>query len=148
MFTLHRVFVVVLLALSLAVPAFSAETDDTGAFKPAIPPGQEKLLLEMLGNEAWLPEGCKLAHGTVNYTVVQVTYQCPWGNTVLEFAHVGEVESPDAQTEQFDIKVREGSAPVNLSDVVAEYIRDHEDDFEWTWPGLEDSEDADGGAGE
>jgi hypothetical protein len=129
------------------VSAVAAETDDPAA-KPAIPPGQEKLLLEMLGNEAWLPEGCKLANGRVKYTVVQVAYRCPWGKTVLEFAHIGEIESPDAQTEQFDIKVRKGSAPVNLADVVAEYIRSQEDDFEWTWPGLENSQDVEGNAGD
>jgi len=126
-------------------PALAAETDDPDAYRPAIPPGQEKLLLEMLGDDAWLPEGCKLVDGQVKYTVVQVTYKCPFGDTVLEFAHVGEVPSPDAQTEHFAISVKKGTPPINLAEVVAEYIRSQEDDFEWTWPGLDDTQDVDAG---
>jgi hypothetical protein len=133
--------------VSTFAPAFAAETDDPEAYKPAIPPGQEKLLLEMLGNKAWLPEGCKLADGQVKYTVVEVTYRCPFGETVLEFTHVGEVESPDAQTDNFDIKVKKGTAPVNLADVVANYIRSQEDEFEWTWPGVESSQAVEGNPG-
>jgi hypothetical protein len=142
----RRISAIILLCGFLLAPAFAAETEDSYTDKPAIPPGQERLLLEMLGDDAWLPEGCKLANGRVKYTIVQVSYHCPWGKTVLEFGHIGEVESPDAQTEQFAIKVRKGSAPVNLADVVAEYIRSHEDEFEWTWPGREGSRNVEGSA--
>jgi hypothetical protein len=147
-FRFDHALVIGLICVCSSVRAFAAEPDDPDAYKPAIPPGQEKLLLEMLGDDAWLPEGCKLADGQVKYTVVQVTYRCPFGETVLEFAHVGEVASPDAQTDQFAITVKKGSAPVNLADVVADYIRSQEDDFEWTWPGLENSQDVEGDAGD
>jgi hypothetical protein len=143
----NRISVIVLLCGFLVVPAFAVGSEDSDAYKPAIPPGQEKLLLEMLGDKAWLPEGCKLANGRVKYTVVEVKYECPWGKTVVEFAHAGTVESPDAETAQFAITVRKGSAPVNLADVVAEYIRSQEDDFEWTWPGLETSQNIEDEAG-
>jgi hypothetical protein len=139
--------VITLLYGFFIAPAIAAGIDDSEANQPAIPPGQEELLLEMVGNDAWLPEGCKFADGRVNYTVVEAKYRCPWGNTVLEFAHVGTAKSPDAQTTQFDISVRKGSAPVNMADVVAEYIRSQEDDFEWTWPGLETSQNAESEAG-
>jgi hypothetical protein len=107
---------------------------------PAIPPGQEDLLLEMLGKGAKLPDGCKLAAGEVDHTVIEATYDCPLGEVVLELAHPSEGQPTDQETEQFVFTVLNGSPPESLTDAVGALIRSREGEFEWKWPAEEPAE--------
>jgi hypothetical protein len=118
----------------------SAEEGQEEVSRAAIPPGQEDLLLVMLGKGARLPEGCKLAAGEVDHTVIEATYDCPLGEVVLELAHPSEAQPSDKETEQFVFTVLEGAPPVNLTDAVGALIRSHEDEFEWKWPAEEPAE--------
>jgi hypothetical protein len=123
----------------LAAPAFATEGEPEQA-APAVPPGQEALLLEMLGKGAALPDGCKLAAGEVDHTVIEATYDCAFGKVILELAHPREARPTDEQTEQFVFTVLEGSPPDSLVDAVGALIHAHEDDFEWAWPAREPAE--------
>lgn len=107
---------------------------------PAIPPGQETLLLEMLGKGAALPDGCKLAEGKVEYTVVEAKYQCRSGSVVLEIAHSSEAFDSDTQTGRFAISVMEGSPLPDLVDELSARIVKREADFEWVIPADEPGE--------
>lgn len=128
--------VAVLIAFLLA-PVYAAEEDGALVDGPSIPPGQEELLLKMLGKGTALPDGCRLTDGRVEYTVVEATYKCRAGEVVLELAHPSEAFRDDVQTEQFTFAVIDGSAPESLTDAVGALIRSGENDFEWTWPATE-----------
>jgi hypothetical protein len=123
----------------LDAPVLASETE-AEVSRPAVPPGQEDLLLEMLGKGANLPDGCKLKAGEIDHTVIEATYDCPLGEVVLELAHPSEAHDTDKETEQFVFTVLSGSPPVNLADAVGDLIRSHEGEFEWKWPAEEPAE--------
>ena len=120
----------------------TAETDDATA-GPMIPPGQENLLLEMLGRGASLPDKCKLTEGQVAYVVVEAKYTCSFGEVVLSISHSSQVEESVAKTETFAIAVVDGSPTAGFTDAVASLIRSRENDFEWVWPAQDAEQDAD-----
>jgi hypothetical protein len=124
---------------ALTTPAF-AEEDAAQVSTAAIGPGQEEILLTMLGKGAKIPDGCKLASGEVDHTVVEATYTCPLGRVVLELAHPSEGQATDKETDQFVFTVLEGSPPADLADEVGALIRSHEGEFEWKWPAEEPAE--------
>jgi len=118
--------------LLAAVPITAVGQDDPGAAEsPAIPPGQEDLLLDMLGKGASLPGGCQIRDGRVRHTVVEVSYTCGLGDVVVELAHSSETLESEVQTRQFALSVLEGSAPTSLIDVLSSRILEREDGFEW-----------------
>ncbi len=105
-----------------------------GADSPRIPPGQEDLLLEMLGKKTSLPGSCKLEDGRVEYTVVEATYACSLGEVIVELAHASEATDTDVQTEHFAIAVLDGSAPNELIDTLAARVQQREASFVWEFP--------------
>lgn len=118
--------------LIAAVPLMAVGQDGADAVEsPAIPPGQEDLLLDMLGKGASLPGGCQIRDGRVRYTVVEVSYTCSLGDVVVELAHSSEALESEVQTRQFALSVLEGSAPTSLIDVLSTRILEREDGFEW-----------------
>lgn len=126
-------------AVVLAAGAALAVEELPRELPPAIPPGQESLLQEMLGKGADLPGNCKLADGHVEYTVIEATYECGNGAVVIELAHSSWAVASDVQTRYFALGVTKGSAPASLVDTLAALILDREGDFEW-------AQDADDGA--
>ncbi len=122
-----------MLAAALLVSAFCS-FPLFAADGPAIPPGQEDLLLEMLGKGKTLPGGCTLDNGQVDYTVVEATYKCRLGEVVVELAHFSEAGDTDLQTEQFAIAILEGSAPASLRESLSAMILAREGDFDWVDP--------------
>jgi len=118
--------------LIAAVPFTAFAQDVTDAVEsPAIPPGQEDLLLDMLGKGASLPGGCQIRDGRVQHTVVEVSYACKLGEVVVELAHSSAALESEVQTRQFALSVLEGSAPTSLIDVLSTRILEREDSFEW-----------------
>ena len=102
--------------------------------QPVIPPGQEDLLLAMLGREANLPGGCKLTGGQVAYAVVRATYGCPGGEVVLELVHPSKAPPEATRTARFAITLQSGSPPAGLTDAVADLVRSREAAFRWNEP--------------
>ena len=125
------------LLATLLVAGFSAAVvaEDLPAVEsPAIPPGQEELLLDMLGKGATLPDGCVLTDGRIEYTVIEASYKCSSGDVILEIAHVSQVLKNDTETGQFTIAVLEGSPVQSLVDEVSARIVKREAEFEWVPP--------------
>lgn len=127
----------VVLGVLLCSPAFGAE--EMVGDGPAIPPGQENLLLDMLGPGAPLP-GCELADGQVNYTVVVLTYDCAGSEVEYELAHRSKGTRAATPTDRFAITLVSGTPPRGFSDALVSLIRSREGEFEWVWPGEDDPE--------
>ncbi len=102
---------------------------------PGIPPGQEELLLEMLGKGAALPGGCEVKDVGIVYTVIEAHYACRHGEVVLELTHSSEAYDTDTQTADFAIAVLDGSPPPTLVDVLSLRVQEREGAFEWVIPG-------------
>lgn len=114
------------------VLAVDSEVPDTD--EPIIPPGQEELLVQMLGRGTTLPDDCTFRAGQAEYTKVTATYACPGGDVVLELAHPDVAAGAEVETEQFGITVQSGAPPAGLADAVAATVRSHEDAFQWARP--------------
>jgi hypothetical protein len=116
--------------------ASAGEPADKGAAPsnaPVIPPGEEKLLTEMLGQGATLPGQCQFAGGDANGPVIRSTYDCPAGKVVFELRHPSQAPAGAVRTEQFAITLQSGSPPQGLQDALVKLIRSHESDFQWKW---------------
>jgi hypothetical protein len=120
-------------AFVLCVPmqARASAGDDLG--EPAIEPGQEALLTTLLGHDASLPNDCDFSDGAIEYSVITATYRCNAGIVVLRLVHSSHAPKGALLTESFAISVENGAPPESLVDAVAASVRDHEQDFEWTW---------------
>jgi hypothetical protein len=136
---------VMLACALLFTPALAADEPATSD-GPMIPPGQEELLLAMLGKGATLA-GCTLTGGEVVYTMVKATYACPGGEAVFELVHPSVAARSAIQTAQFAMTLESGSPPRSLADALVSRIRSQEDAFEWeNLPGDDDdASDADAG---
>jgi hypothetical protein len=128
-----------MLALA-AVPAGAAGSEKADAVAaavekgPAIPPGQESLLLEMLGLGGVLPD-CYLVDGQVKYTVASATYACSAGDLEYELAHRSQGAAGATFTDQFALTLRQGLPPAGFGEALASLVRSREAEFEWVWPG-------------
>jgi hypothetical protein len=111
-----------------------AADEPVAADPPGIPPGQEDLLLDMLGKGVSLPGGCKVGDGRVLHTVVEMSYSCSRGDVVVELAHSSQALESEVQTRHFALSVLDGSAPASLIDVLSARILEREDEFEWVMP--------------
>jgi hypothetical protein len=125
------------LGLLLCSPLLASE--ETVGDAPAIPPGQENLLLEMLGPGAPLP-GCELVDGQVNFTVVNLTYECAGGEIEYELAHRSQGTRESTPTDKFAITLISGTPPRGFADALVSMVRAREREFEWIWPGEDDPE--------
>ncbi len=123
-----------LLSVLLAGGAMGSTDGGPAPDAPGIPPGQEDLLLGMLGKGAALPGGCSVTDVGVVYTVIEAHYSCSHGEVVLELTHVSEAIDTDTQTADFAIAVLEGSPPPSLVDVVSLRVQEREDSFQWVMP--------------
>lgn len=122
------------MSMLLWAPVFAEQ--DTAADEPAIPPGQEDLLLDMLGPGAPLP--CELVDGQVNYTVIKLTYACAGGEVEYELAHRSKAGRGATPTDQFAITLTSGSPPPGFADALVSVIRSREAEFEWVLPAAND----------
>jgi hypothetical protein len=125
--------------------AFAQEAADSDAAQPStaagetppgdgdlvIPPGQEQLLGEMLGQGAELPDGCRLVNGEIEYRVVKARYDCPAGEVILELAHPSRAAATAPHTDRFAITVQSGSPPDSLVTALESRIRSKEAGFQW-----------------
>lgn len=116
----------------LWVPAFAEE--NAAADGPAVPPGQENLLLDMFGPGAPLP-GCELIDGQVNYTVIKLTYSCSGSEIEYELTHRSKGGRGATLTDQFAVTLTSGSPPRGFADALVSLVRSREAEFEWVWPG-------------
>jgi hypothetical protein len=131
----HLARAVTLGSLGACLAAPLRATDDGGAASgPAIPPGQEELLLAMLGRGASLPDRCTLSDGQIDHTVVKATYTCPLGDVVVDLSHPDQAPENATETERFALVVDSGSPPESLLDALAANVRRREGEFEWLWP--------------
>ena len=129
------VIVAAVVSLLSCAPVFAEA--DAAAEGPAIPPGQENLLLDILGPGAPLPD-CELVDGQVNYTVITLTYACSSGEIEYQLAHRSKGGRGATPTDQFAITLKSGSPPRGFGDALISLVRARESEFEWVWPGDND----------
>ena len=134
------------LAACCAAPVRAADDADAAGY--VIPPGQEDLLLTMLGRGASLPDGCSLSDGQVEYRTVKATYACPLGDVVIALSHPERGTDTSTATERFALIVDSGSPPESLIDALAANVRKQEGSFEWLKIGEPEHADVDGDTGE
>jgi hypothetical protein len=111
-----------------------AQAERAPADGPAIPPGQENLLLDMLGAGAGLP-GCELIDGQVKYTTIKATYSCGEREIEYELAHRSKAGPDATTTDQFAVTLLSGEPPRDFADALISLIRSREGEFDWYWPG-------------
>jgi hypothetical protein len=116
-----------LLASVLAPPSGGSE-----AGEPVIPPGQEEILLDVLGRGKDLAD-CQLTDGQIIYTSVTATYMCPGGEVVVEIAHRSKGGNTSTPTEHFAITLQSGAPPRSFIDALVSQVRSRESEFEWMW---------------
>ena len=118
------------LGICLAGPLGAAEEAED-APDAVIPPGQEELLLLMLGKGASLPDGCTLSDGQIDRTVVKATYACPLGDVIIQLSNPEQAPEKATETERFALVVDSGAPPESLLDALAASVRARESGFEW-----------------
>jgi hypothetical protein len=96
-----------------------------------IPPGQEQLVGEMLGNGITLPDDCKLVSGNAEKATIKATYSCRTGEVVVELAHPTAAPADATRTEKFALRVERGTAPPDLPNALLSRIRERESQFQW-----------------
>jgi hypothetical protein len=125
-----------LLVSALAASMAVANADEVVEPEPpGIPPGQDELLLAMLGKGESLPGGCEVGDVSIVYSVIEAHYNCSQGEVVLELTHSSGAYEEDTQTRDFAIAVLEGSPPTSLVDEISVRVLDRENGFEWVLPG-------------
>jgi len=132
------------LGACLVAPLSTADEPPDG-IDPVIPPGQEELLLAMLGRGISLPDRCTLSDGKIERTIIKATYTCPLGDVVIELSHPRHAPETATETERFALIVDSGSPPDSLLDAVAANVRARESAFVWL---REDGGDVSAGDGE
>lgn len=130
MASLHLRRALAAVAIGVGLGLGAAPADDG----PVIPPGQEELLLAMLGRGAALPDGCALADGRIEHTTLEATYTCALGDVVVRLAHPSGAPATATRTERFALAIDSGSPPVSLIDALAARVRAREAEFTWLWP--------------
>lgn len=118
-------------ALLLCAFLSAAAAQAAPAGEPVIPPGQEEVLAEILGQGKAFPAGCTLTGGRIDPTAVTGEFECPGGGVTLELRHPSRAPENSVRTERFAIVVRGGSPPAAFSDAFESWVRSHESAFEW-----------------
>lgn len=144
----HRVrgSVAALILALFCVPALTVEGEGLPFDEPVVPPGQNKLLAEMLGQGAALPDDCKFTGGGADGPIIRGNYTCPSGAVVFELVYPDNAPAPNTRTERFAITIERGAPPAEMIDAVAWLVRSHEAGFEWLWLTAEDDDVGENGA--
>jgi hypothetical protein len=123
-------------AALLALLALLAGAGDAWAARWLIEPGQEALLLAMLGGGAELPGGCRIEGASVEKTVVVARYTCAAGPVRIELHHPSDAPPSAPRTGAFALVVPPGNeVPPAFLDALGARIRDREGAFRWTATG-------------
>jgi tetratricopeptide (TPR) repeat protein len=102
-----------------------------GAASHVIPPGQEGLLLGMVGNTPPLPSGCTLLSASVERSYVLARYQCSeLPEFSLELVHPSQAKGAALSTHAFALIPR-GQAPSELLAELAARIATREPAWRW-----------------
>ncbi len=112
-----------------------ADVEPAGGRQAVIPPGQEELLVNMLGKGIELPGPCKLSGAEAKQTMIRADYACPSGAIAVELYHPDNAPSGAAKTAQFAVVIPAGSPPDGFRDALVERVKAHEAPFEWKWVG-------------
>ncbi|MFT3767569.1 MAG: hypothetical protein QM820_19110 [Minicystis sp.] len=123
----------IVIACALTIAPGLARADDP--FVKVIPPGNEKLLGEILGG-ASLPEKCALDRASIERTKVVAAYDCGGRKATVALHHPSDPEAaaPAAKTAQFALVIK-GDAPRALVDEIARRLAAQ--DKTWRWVAAE-----------
>ena len=111
-----------------------AEDLPAGSRQAVVPPGQEDLLVDMLGKGAELPGPCKLSGAEAKLTMIRAEYACPSGAIAAEFYHPDDAPAGATKTSQFAIVIP-AAAPSGFGDALVERVRAREAPFQWKYVG-------------
>jgi hypothetical protein len=106
----------------------------SAATRWVIPPGQETLVLRMLGGD--LPAGCKLLGASIETTQINARYACAAGEGRIFVRHPGDAPPAAVRAKQLALVVPEGSPlPVELTIALGERLRAEEAGWRWILEG-------------
>lgn len=115
------------IAITLGAPA---RADPLEGY--VIPPGQEPLVLEMLGAKEALPGGCSLRSASIDRSIITARYACDGGvEQALELRHASQPEGALATTASFAIAGKAGAQSQDLINAIAPRVRAREGRFYW-----------------
>lgn len=125
------------LASELARPGSStrhtSEIEQPAAGGPVIPPGQEQMILDMLGGQADIG-GCRLKTASVKRDVIEAAYGCGSGDArMLTLRYPQGAAGGSETTAKFAI-TGGADADRELAAAVADRVRAHESAFQWVKP--------------
>ncbi len=108
---------------------------EPGNRRAVVPPGQEDLLVVMLGKGVELPGPCKLSAAEAKQFFIRAQYACPSGEVVAELYHPDDAPTGATKTSQFAIVIPSGSPPPEFRDALVERVKAQEGPFQWKWVG-------------
>jgi hypothetical protein len=101
---------------------------------PVIPPGQETLVLDMLGGASGV-DGCRVRHAAVEKTQIRATFECDSGATRgVVLAHPAKAEPGAVVTNRFALSAWAAETPTAFVTQVAAGVRAREGQFQWKEP--------------
>lgn len=115
------------LAVSLTGPGAASDGGE-----PAIPPGQEEVLLDVFGKGKDFA-GCRLVDGQAVFTEVVATYKCGSAEATVAAVHRDKGGRESVRTERFAITLQGGSPPPAFMNALVSHVRSREGQFEWLW---------------
>ena len=147
-FCAHGIALAALLCGLLGSCVVAADDGAQPALDPAIPPGEEEVIANMLGRGVPI-YGCTFTGGNVEYTIIKATYDCPGGQVALQLDHPRNATTTSTPTGQFAITVLSGSPPQDFGNALLALVRSREGNFQWGWQesGGPTDDNPDGGAG-
>lgn len=114
--------------LAVLALVFGVATVAHAAQVEVVPPGQEGLILEMLGKGEVLPGGCRLQGAKALRTYVSATWACDGGEAIIELRPLSA--GVGITTAKLAVVAR-GEVPEGLADAVAGRVREREHRWHW-----------------
>jgi hypothetical protein len=122
--------------VSAAILAWVVGAGEARAGRWIIEPGQEAVLLAMLGGSEDLAGGCRLEGASVERTIVVARYTCAGSAARMELRHPSDAPPAAPRTEAFALVVPAGEPiPTALVEALGARIRAREGAFRWTAEG-------------
>lgn len=106
----------------------------TASAQHVIEPGQEPLVLAMLGGDDPLPGGCRFDGASIEPTLIRARYACSSGNVTLLLKHLDGAPSDAIRTRMFALVAPDEPAAKAIAPLVADRVRRREDPWRWRVP--------------
>jgi hypothetical protein len=121
-------------ALGTSTPAgAAASAPPTAGPRRVIPPGNERVALEMLSGH--LPKDCEFGGASISTTFVVARYRCAGREVNIELHDVSEAQGALEKTREFALLASPAPAPPDLVQAVKANVLAREANWRWTLMG-------------